>query len=89
MKPLFTGTGTALITPFKNGEIDWDALDNLVESQIAGGVSALIAAGTTGEPSTMTWDEHIEVIRFVFERAKDRGNRSEEHTSELQSLRQV
>ena len=37
MKPLFTGTGTALITPFKNGEIDWDALDNLVESQIAGG----------------------------------------------------
>ena len=65
MKPLFTGTGTALITPFKNGEIDWDALDNLVESQIAGGVSALIAAGTTGEPATMTWDEHIEVIRFV------------------------
>ena len=73
MKPLFTGTGTALITPFKNGEIDWDALDNLVESQIAGGVSALIAAGTTGEPSTMTWDEHIEVIRFVAERAKDRA----------------
>ena len=69
----FTGTGTALITPFKNGEIDWDALDNLVESQIAGGVSALIAAGTTGEPSTMTWDEHIEVIRFVAERAKDRA----------------
>ena len=73
MKPLFTGTGTALITPFKNGEIDWDALDNLVESQIAGGVSALIAAGTTGEPSTITWDEHIEVIRFVAERAKDRA----------------
>ena len=73
MKPLFTGTGTALITPFKNGEIDWDALDNLVESQIAGGVSALIAAGTTGEPATMTWDEHIEVIRFVAERAKDRA----------------
>ena len=73
MKPLFTGTGTALITPFKNGEVDWDALDNLVESQIAGGVSALIAAGTTGEPSTMTWDEHIEVIRFVAERAKDRA----------------
>ena len=76
MKPLFTGTGTALITPFKNGEIDWDALDNLVESQIAGGVSALIAAGTTGEPSTMTWDEHIEVIRFVAERAKDRAGGS-------------
>lgn len=71
MKPLFTGTGTALITPFKNGEIDWDALDNLVESQIAGGVSALIAAGTTGEPSTMTWDEHIEVIRFR-RRARER-----------------
>ncbi|MGN0762210.1 MAG: dihydrodipicolinate synthase family protein, partial [Aristaeellaceae bacterium] len=54
MKSLFTGCGTALITPFKGGEIDWDTLDQLVEEQIAGGVDALIATGTTGEPATMT-----------------------------------
>ena len=62
---IFTGCGTALITPFKNGEIDFPALDNLVESQIAAGVDALIAAGTTGEPATMTWEEHLAVIRRV------------------------
>jgi len=62
---IFTGCGTALITPFKNGEIDYPALDNLVESQIAAGVDALIAAGTTGEPATMTWEEHLSVIHRV------------------------
>ena len=65
MQPLFTGCGTALITPFKNGEIDYPALDALIESQIANGVDALIAAGTTGEPATMTWEEHLAVIRRV------------------------
>lgn len=72
MKPLFTGCGTAMITPFKGGEIDWEALDGLVEEQIAGGVDALIATGTTGEPSTMTWEEHLAVIRRVAEVAKGR-----------------
>ena len=72
MKPLFTGCGTALITPFKNGEVDYEALDRLVEDQIAHGVSALIAAGTTGEPSTMTWEEHLAVIRRVVEKADHR-----------------
>lgn len=72
MKPLFTGCGTALITPFKDGEIDWNALDRLVEEQIAGGVSALIAAGTTGEPATMTWEEHLQVIQRVVEKADHR-----------------
>ena len=72
MKPLFTGCGTALITPFKNGEVDYEALDRLVEDQIAHGVSALIAAGTTGEPSTMSWEEHLAVIRRVVEKADHR-----------------
>ena len=62
---LFVGCGTALITPFKNGEVDYEALDNLVENQINAGVDALIAAGTTGEPATMTWEEHLGVIRRV------------------------
>ncbi len=69
---IFTGCGTALITPFKNDEIDYPALDNLVESQIASGVDALIAAGTTGEPATMTWEEHLSVIRRVVDVARGR-----------------
>ncbi len=69
---IFTGCGTALITPFKNDEIDYPALDNLVESQIAAGVDALIAAGTTGEPATMTWEEHLAVIRRVVDVAHGR-----------------
>ena len=62
---LFTGCGTALITPFRKGEIDYAALDRLVETQLEAGVDALIAAGTTGEPATMTWEEHLNVIRRV------------------------
>ena len=62
---LFTGCGTALITPFRKGEIDYAALDRLVETQLEAGVDALIAAGTTGEPATMTWEEHLSVIRRV------------------------
>ena len=62
---LFTGCATALITPFKNDEVDYPALDHLVESQIEAGVDALVAAGTTGEPATMTWEEHLNVIRRV------------------------
>ncbi len=69
---IFTGCGTALITPFKDGEIDYPALDNLVESQIAAGIDALIAAGTTGEPATMTWEEHLAVIRRVVDVARGR-----------------
>ena len=72
MLPLFTGCGTALITPFKNGEVDYPALDRLVESQIAAGVDALIAAGTTGEPATMTWEEHLSVVRRVVDVANRR-----------------
>lgn len=70
--PLFTGCATALITPFRNGEVDYPALDRLVESQIAAGVNALVAVGTTGEPATMTWKEHLDVIRRVVEVAAKR-----------------
>ena len=73
MKPLFLGTGTALVTPFRNDEVDWEAFELLIEEQIAGGVTALIAAGTTGEPSTMTWEEQLKVIRFVCDKAAGRA----------------
>lgn len=65
MTPLFTGCGTAIVTPFKNGEVDYPALDRLVEDQLANGIDALIACGTTGEPATMTWEEHLAVVRRV------------------------
>lgn len=73
MKPLFLGTGTALVTPFRNDQVDWDAYGQLIEDQIAGGVTALIAAGTTGEPSTMTWEEQLQVIRFTADKARGRA----------------
>lgn len=72
MKPLFTGCATALVTPFRDGQVDYDALDRLVEAQLAGGVSALVAAGTTGEPATMTWEEQVSVIGHVVKRAAGR-----------------
>jgi 4-hydroxy-tetrahydrodipicolinate synthase len=56
---------TALITPFRNGEIDQDALANLVERQIAGGTSALVPCGSTGESATLTHAEHAEVVKLV------------------------
>lgn len=63
--PLFTGCGTAIVTPFKGGEVDYPALDKLVEMQIDNGIDAIIACGTTGEPATMTWNEHLSVVRRV------------------------
>lgn len=71
-KTLFTGCATALVTPFKGDQVDWEKLDWLVEDQIIHGVDALVAAGTTGEPSTMTWEEHLAVIRRVVDRAAGR-----------------
>ncbi len=65
---IFEGAGVALVTPFKeNGEVNYEVLKELVEEQIAQGTDSIIACGTTGEASTMTHEEHIEVIRFVCE----------------------
>lgn len=70
---LFTGAGTALVTPFTpDGRIAWDELEQLVEFQIASGIDAIIACGTTGEAATMSAEEHLETIRFILERAKGR-----------------
>ena len=63
---VFEGAGVALITPFKdNGEINFEKLEEIVEEQIAGGTDAIIACGTTGEASTMTHEEHLDVIEYV------------------------
>ncbi|MGA0845741.1 MAG: 4-hydroxy-tetrahydrodipicolinate synthase [Luteolibacter sp.] len=68
----FTGTYTALITPFRNGAIDTHAFQALIERQIAGGVDGIVAVGTTGESPTLSTEEHIEVIRLAVEFAQGR-----------------
>lgn len=62
---IFKGTATAIITPFKNGEIDYEAFRALLEDQIAKGVNALVVAGTTGECSTLTDEEQWDLIEFA------------------------
>jgi 4-hydroxy-tetrahydrodipicolinate synthase len=62
---IFEGAGTAIVTPFKNGKIDFDALGKLLEWQVAEGIDAIIITGTTGEASTQTDDEQVEAIKFA------------------------
>lgn len=68
----FSGTYTALITPFRDGSIDVPAFQSLIERQIAGGVDGIVPVGTTGESPTLDMDEHIEVIRLAVEAAAGR-----------------
>lgn len=68
----FNGVFTALITPFRNGEVDFDTLTALVERQITAGVNGLVPVGTTGESPTLDTSEHIAVIEAVVAAAKGR-----------------
>lgn len=69
---LFKGAATALITPFKDGKIDYAAMGRLVEWQISQGIDALVVCGTTGEASTLSSKEKIELIKFVADLVKGR-----------------
>ncbi|MBQ8623849.1 MAG: 4-hydroxy-tetrahydrodipicolinate synthase [Oscillospiraceae bacterium] len=69
---IFTGAATAIITPFKDGGIDYEAYARLIDWQIENGISAIVAAGTTGEGSTLTDDEHKEIIKFTVEHVNGR-----------------
>ncbi|MBQ4336465.1 MAG: 4-hydroxy-tetrahydrodipicolinate synthase [Lentisphaeria bacterium] len=66
----FQGVYTALVTPFRNGKVDTDALNRLVDEQIAAGVAGIVPVGTTGESPTLTYEEHEQVIRLVIARAQ-------------------
>lgn len=68
----YQGLYTAIITPFKNNEVDYDALKALVEAQITAGVDGIVPVGTTGESPTLTHSEHMEVIRRTIEFAAGR-----------------
>src|SRR5204863_10123453 len=67
---MFKGTYTALVTPFRDGEVDVPALEALVEGQIADAVSGVVAVGTTGESPTLSAAEREQVIRVTVEVAK-------------------
>ena len=69
---MFRGTFTALVTPFRNGSIDFAAFEKLIESQIASGITGLVAVGTTGESPTLTHDEKHEIIERTIKIAKGR-----------------
>lgn len=62
---VFTGAATAIITPFKNGNIDKESFGKIIESQIAGGIDAIVVAGTTGEAATLTHEEHMDCMKYV------------------------
>ena len=66
-KNIFFGVGTALITPFSGGKIDYTALKRLIEMQIAAGINALIIGGTTGEAATLSDGERYELYTFAKE----------------------
>lgn len=61
---MFTGTYTAIVTPFKNGQLDEAALARLIKNQIKGGVDGIVPVGTTGESPTVDYHEHIRIIEL-------------------------
>ena len=69
---MFRGTYTALVTPFRDGEIDVAALERLIEGQIAAGVNGIVAVGTTGESPTLSHEERENVIKLAVKIAKGR-----------------
>ena len=68
----FIGTYTAIVTPFKGGEIDEPSLERLIKAQIRGGVDGIVPVGTTGESPTLDFEEHIRVIALAVKFAHGR-----------------
>lgn len=71
-KTVFTGVATAIVTPLNEKGIDYEAFERLIEWQIQQGINAIVVAGTTGEGSTLTDDEHKDVLRFAVEKIAGR-----------------
>jgi 4-hydroxy-tetrahydrodipicolinate synthase len=70
---MFTGSYTAIVTPFKNGQVDEASLRKLIDFQIAGGINGIVPVGTTGEAATLDYDEHLRVIEITADHAKGRA----------------
>ncbi len=71
-EPIFRGVATALVTPLNRDGVDYETFGRLIDWQIGEGINALVIAGTTGEGSTLTDEEHREVLRYAVERAAGR-----------------
>lgn len=92
---IFTGSGVALVTPFKqNGEIDFEAFGRLIDFQLENETDALIICGTTGEGSTVTFEEKSEAFKYAVERANGKvpviagtGSNSTDHA--LKQIREA
>ena len=70
---IFTGAGVAIVTPFhEDGSVNYEAFAEQIELQIAGGTDAIIVCGTTGESSTLTHEEHLDVIRYCVKQVNKR-----------------
>jgi len=69
---IFAGVTVAIITPFKNGAVDWPALASLIEWHVEQGTNGLAPCGTTGESPTLTHDENEKIVAFVCEKAAGR-----------------
>lgn len=71
--PIFTGSGVAIVTPMNSDmTVNYEVLEQLIEFHIANGTDAIIACGTTGESSTLSEEEHCEVLKFVAEKVNKR-----------------
>jgi len=69
---MFTGTSTALVTPFKDGKVDEPAFERLIKAQIRGGVDGIVPVGTTGESPTLSFEEHMYVVELAVQFAAGR-----------------
>ncbi|HOJ09017.1 MAG TPA: 4-hydroxy-tetrahydrodipicolinate synthase [Clostridiales bacterium] len=89
-KPIFTGAGVAIITPFTKDGINFEKLEELIEFQINQGIDSIVSCGTTGEASTMPDEEHLSAIKFTVEKVNGRipviagtGSNDTRHAIEL------
>ena len=90
---MFTGTYTAMVTPFRNGQLDEPALEGLIKLQIKGGVDGIVPVGTTGESPTVDCTEHIRIIelavKFAGKKIKVLAGTGANATSEAIALTQA
>lgn len=69
---MLRGSFVAIVTPFRDGEVDWGGLEKLIEFQIEGGTNVIVPCGTTGESPTLSHDEHDQVIEFAVKKVNGR-----------------
>jgi 4-hydroxy-tetrahydrodipicolinate synthase len=95
LRDTLKGTGVALITPFNGkGEVDFDALEKVIESVISKGVEYIVTLGTTGETPTLSKREKVDIIQFTYEKTRARipvvvgigGNNTNELINDLETL---